>query len=220
MITNVEKDLITTTVSSNREKGDIEYISAKMVIFRSIDDADETEIPIGHLKCTIFNAQRYSSDEIIIQCDGVTDDVYETIHSVRIFSDEFMSLEFEESDDKDFFEDMFEGNTYHDNTVNVFGVIALISDVKIQEEYRNLGIGTKLISEFINYSKIAGIDFLMLKPYPTEQEHLKLAENSRELDNNKLKYEVDRLVKFYSQFGFTQTIGMTSDGVYLALDNR
>lgn len=137
---------------------------------------------------------------------------FEILNSVRIFEDEydFDSWEMDKYDldegkldytDFDLHElESLNSWTEYDeeNTLNVYGRLVCLDEIKIFPEYRNKGYGTIAMEQLIQYFGRIGMDFMLLKPYPVE---------GNTEDNNYRMEQINRLIHFYQKVSFGLTKG-------------
>lgn len=75
--------------------------------------------------------------------------------------------------------------------VQVYGNIAVLHTLKIKNEYRNQGFGRGTMQVIEDYLQKAKVDFLLLKPFPLEEE---------EIENN-LEKNIGKIISFYEKSG-------------------
>ncbi|MFZ3591610.1 GNAT family N-acetyltransferase [Bacillus sp. DJP31] len=206
----------------------VNYIQKDMTILLIDDEEDETNIGQGEM--IVFSTKHADSPSIRELCDGLELHLYQTVSSVRIFNNEFEAEEYEmwKKEGVDLTEEeathddpvwkfarelgvsdvaVYEENDYDDNTISVYGTIAILSDLSIGKEYQRKGYGTQAMEEIINYCKALGIDFILLKPFPPSGEDMDEIESQR---------KVSELLSFYEPLEFKKTIGRAEE-VHLCL---
>ncbi|MCD8510409.1 MAG: hypothetical protein LRY73_11465 [Bacillus sp. (in: Bacteria)] len=222
--------------SSSLSEEVIKYVDHSFVILhQDLEKEVDKEIGTGNLLC--FSAKHYPPAYIREQCDALTLDNYQTMNAVRIFYDEseaedyefsktlgldVSEMEEEESADTEMTKLLaeaalsqgveFQPVDYDENTINVYGNLALLSDIKIVEKYRHCGYGKQAMGELADYCMALGMDFILLKPFPTETEEFEDEEGN--LDDRVTADKVNELLNFYEPMGYKRTVGR-SEGIYL-----
>ena len=72
-----------------------------------------------------------------------------------------------------------------------FGKLAVVDSIKIDEEYRGQGHGSKAFTEIMKYLEILTFDYVALQPFPVEEKQ-----------NQKLLKLLHELISYYEKFGF------------------
>ncbi|WP_066297714.1 GNAT family N-acetyltransferase [Bacillus sp. FJAT-29937] len=187
---------------------------------------------IGNGSFYVFSAERNSPADVREQCDALSSHMYQTMSAVKVFPDywslddyktnEEMGLDNSNYDDS--FDDpiyqngrsmgvsdlaQYEDKSFSDNTINVFGKLALLSEIKIKKEFRRKGYGKLAMEALEEYCSLHDTDFILLKPFPTETDDLKL--ENRDLDIEKTEKAIDQLLNFYEPLGYKRTMGRTDE---------
>ncbi|WP_428909757.1 hypothetical protein [Niallia sp. Krafla_26] len=106
-----------------------------------LDTDAQTEI--GNAEFNFYNLVQYEDwSDVLDTADGDSDEDYEVMN---ILSNKL-------------------------NDEEPFGKLVILKRIIIEENFRNFGFGSIAIKEFIEYWGIVGVDFIALKPAPTDHE--------------------------------------------------
>lgn len=89
--------------------------------------------------------------------------------------------------------------------------ILTIEEINIDVKHRSKGHGNAAINELLKSAKILGIDYIVLKPAPPNNE----ASNDKTIR----KRQIERLISFYERFGF-QTYTVENDEPIMVLEMK
>ncbi|MBY0098802.1 GNAT family N-acetyltransferase [Mesobacillus maritimus] len=75
----------------------------------------------------------------------------------------------------------------------IAGKILVLDFIQIHEEYRNQGWGSHAMNDFLHYWNYLDVNYFALKPAPS----------TKASSGNERRNYIERLIQFYSKFGFT-----------------
>lgn len=151
------------------------------VIFGIHDENDPEEIGNAHI--FIFD-ETYTGDGLIEDADAISEDCFLAMQSVEICD--------------------FEDEPSSPDTLVVWGRVAVLERLKIDDRYQNRGIGTEAMNEILDWLSKISVEFVILRPCPLEFLRGDKGKQAELADG------IQRLTNFYSRFGFRKTVGSLS----------
>jgi hypothetical protein len=133
----------------------------------TIHSEEETSKDIGSISFTIFHSNTLNDSFLIHDiADSISGDMLHLINGFHQFSSGSNFCYYEK--------------------------VLCLNYIKIKKEYRKSSFGTFAINNFIKFSKILNVDFIILQPAPIEG-------NPGEAESKKI---TNRLTNYYSKLGF------------------